>query len=74
MTLYLVCMTYGEYDDYNSIPVLLTDTPDSAALIAEDLRKGIRSEYFKYAVEAYGADCVPHDVGYTWNGIPLVSI
>ena len=36
MTLYLVSMSYGEYDDYNSIPVLVTDTPESAALIAED--------------------------------------
>lgn len=70
----LISMSYGEWDDYNSIPIMVVPTLDAALLIAEDLCKGKDSEYFKYVASAYGSTDIPWDADFSCEEIAFVNI
>lgn len=47
MTKFVLCLCRGEYDDYLSIPILITDDVVSAQLI-RDAIENKEPEYFSY--------------------------
>lgn len=57
--MYLIEMSYGEYDDHNEIPILITPGEADASLIADDLNENPNSEYLVYAREAYDKNLPP---------------
>lgn len=68
--MYLIEMSYGEYDDYNEIPVLITPGKTDASLIVNDLNENSNSEYLAYAQKAYCAN-LPTDAYFSYSELPV---
>lgn len=70
---YLITMEYGEYDDYNSIPVMIVPDSITASLLIQDLRENPNSHYRKIVEEKYKGE-IPEDAGYSWTQLPYYTI
>ncbi len=64
-------MSYGEYDDYNEIPILISPTITDARLIADDMNENPESEYLDYALKEYGGR-LPTDAYFSVTELPVV--
>ena len=66
-------MEYGEFDDYNSIPVMIVPDSITASLLIQDLRENPNSHYRKIVEEKYKGE-IPEDAGYSWTQLPYYTI
>lgn len=69
--MHLITMSYGEYDDYNEIPILISPTITDARLIADDMNENPESEYLDYALKEYGGR-LPTDAYFSVTELPVV--
>ena len=57
--MFLIIMSYGEWDDHNEIPIMVAPTMTDARLIADDMNENLESEYLDYAIKEYGGRLPP---------------
>lgn len=69
--MFLIIMSYGEYDDHNKIPIMVAPTATDAHLIADDMYENPESEYLDYARKKYG-DRLPPDAYFAVTELPVV--
>lgn len=69
--MFLIIMSYGEYDDHNKIPIMVAPTATDAHLIADDMYENPESEYLDYAIKEYG-DRLPPDAYFAVAELPVV--
>lgn len=69
--MFLIIMSYGEYDLHNEIPIMVAPTATDAHLIADDMYENPESEYLDYARKKYG-DRLPPDAYFGVTELPVV--
>lgn len=70
---YLITMDYGEYSDFNSLPVMIVLDSITADLIIQDLRENSNSPYRNVVQESCRME-IPEDAGFSWKKLPYVIL
>lgn len=71
--MFLIIMSYGEYDDHNEIPIMIVPGKTDALLIAEDMRENPSSEYLEFARNIYGPN-LPDGACFWAGELPVVCV
>lgn len=80
-TAYVISATYGEYDDFNSIPLFVCLMDVERDLFIDSLENH-ESPYYYKVVEYFHKNypsmpiesCVPHDIGFSWEEVEILSL
>ena len=78
---YVICATYGEYDDFNLIPVFVCPTAMELDLFIEALNNK-EQPYWEKVVDFFAKfypttdreHCVPEDVGFESHEVDLLTL
>ena len=72
MKLYLIEGCYGEYDDFNRLPLMVVSDKDTANMVCEELCKP-DNMFMPLVKKIFGY--VPHkDIGWSWDEIEYFSL
>lgn len=78
---YVISVTYGEYDDFNSIPLFVCMMDVERDLFLEALNNR-ESPYYDKVVNYFHKEypcsdrdsCIPHDIGFDWKEVELLTL
>ena len=80
-TVYVISATWGEYDDFTSVPLFVCAMDIERDLFLDALNKR-ESPYYDKVVDYFQKEypcadrdtCVPDDVGFSWKKVELLSL
>ena len=78
---YVISATWGEYDDFTSIPLFVCMMDIERDLFMEALYKKESPYYDKVIAyfnkeypNSYDETHVPHDIGFSWNEVDILTL
>lgn len=75
---YVICATYGEYDDFTRIPMFVCHMQMEADLFVEALNNRERPCWNKvvdYFAKHFGVDyMIPDDIGFGWEEVDVMTL
>jgi hypothetical protein len=78
---YVICATYGEYDDFNRLPIFVCQTKMELDLFIDALYKK-EQPYWSKVVDFFAnmcsttarEYCVPEGLGFEWHEVDLLTL
>lgn len=78
---YVICATYGEYDDHNRIPIFVCPTEMERDLFIDVLYQKeqpywdkVIDFFSKFYPNTERECCIPEDIGFEWHEVDLLTL